>query len=176
MKPQISSMGRRCRGALLVLAVSLGCCAFQIRSTHAAENVNVPSRLFAAKDPETSKLLANGIEVRRKGMVLQVQALRDDVLRVRLAAAAELPEDASWAVPAEIRQRTVEITPEITSDAVGFQTKALRVRIERGTLRLSIKDLQGNVLQEDEPGWPTEFHGDSFPYSRKCRPTSITLA
>jgi alpha-glucosidase len=167
MKPQISSMGRRCCGGLLVLAVSLGCCAFQIRSTHAAENVNVPSRLSVAEDSETSKLLANGIEVRRKGMVLQVQALRDDVLRVRLVAAAELPEDASWAVPAEIRQRTVEITPEITPDAVGFQTKALRVRIERRTLRLSIKDLQGNVLQEDEPGWPAEFHGDSFRVFKK---------
>jgi alpha-glucosidase len=127
----------------------------------AAENVKDSARVPMAENSETSKALANGIEVRLKGMVLQVQALRDDVLRVRLAA-AELPEDASWAVPVEIRQRTVEVTPEITPDAVGFHTKTLRVRVERDTQRLSITDLQGNLVQQDKRGWPAEFHGDSF--------------
>jgi alpha-glucosidase len=155
MKLHISTMGRRCRDGLFALAVSLSCCTFQIGPVRAAED-------FA-----TSKLLPNGIEVRRNGVILQVLALRDDVLRVRLAAKGELPEDASWAVPAEIRLQAVEVTPEITPDAVGFRTHTLRVRIERATLRLSTTDLQGNVLQEDEPGWPAEFHAESFRVFKK---------
>ena len=100
-------------------------------------------------------------------MLLQVVALRDDVLRVRESENGELPEDASWAVPAQVRHQAIDVVPETAPDAVGFHTQALRVSIQRATLRLSIKDLQGNVLQEDAAGWPAEFHGDTFRLFKK---------
>ena len=108
------------------------------------------------------KSLSNGIEVHRGETTLQVVALRDDVLRIRFSPKVELPEDASWAIPAEIRKQSLEVTPENEGDFFGFHTKALRVRIERTTLRMSITDLQGNVVQEDPTGWPVEFHNDTF--------------
>jgi alpha-glucosidase len=119
------------------------------------------------QEPDTSKVLPNGIEVRHAGMLLQVLALRDDVLRVRLSANGELPEDASWAVSAEVRHQRVEVTPDATPDTVGFHTATLSVRIDRATLRLSTTDLQGNVLQEDADGWPAEFHSDAFRVYKK---------
>ena len=119
---------------------------------------------------DASKALSNGIEVRHAGMLLQVLALRDDVLRVRLAANGELPEDASWAVPTEVRGQRVEVTPDATTDNVGFHTKTLIVRIERATLRLTTTDLQGNVLQEDAEGWPVEFHSNAFRVFKKMPP------
>jgi alpha-glucosidase len=100
-------------------------------------------------------------------MLLEVLALRDNVLRVRLSSKAELPEDASWAVPAEIRHQRVAVTPDATPDTVGFHTKTLSVRIDRATLRLSTTDLEGNVLQEDAEGWHAEFHGDAFRVYKK---------
>jgi alpha-glucosidase len=100
-------------------------------------------------------------------MLLQVVALRDDVLRVRESENGELPEDASWVVPAQVRHQAIDVIPEAVPDSVGFHTKALRVRIEPATLRLSIEDLQGNVLQEDAAGWPTEFHGNTFRLFKK---------
>src|SRR5579862_4026045 len=121
-------------------------------------------------EPDSSKTLPNGVELRHSGMLLQVVALRDDVLRIRLAAKGELPPDESWAVPTGIRQQHVDVTPDATADTAGFRTKALRVRIERATLRLSITDLQGNVLQEDAEGWPAEFHADSFRVFKKMPP------
>jgi len=106
--------------------------------------------------------IPNGVEIKRGDMLLSVVALRDDVLRVRVANNGALPEDASWAVAPEIRNNKVDVVPETSNDTRGFHTKALRVRIERSTLRLSVSDLEGNILQEDVPGWPTEFHGGAF--------------
>ena len=95
-----------------------------------------------------SRILTNGIEVRSREMILQVLALRDDVLRVRFTPNGEFPEDASWAVPADIRNRSAGITPESDDKTFGFHTNVLRVRIQRATLRLSVVDLEGHVLQE----------------------------
>lgn len=115
----------------------------------------------------TTQTLSNGVEARQDSKVLRVVALRDDVLRVRLSASGGLLEDASWAVPAEIRNQSVQVTPESNSNAFGFRTKFLRVRIDRATLRLNVSDLAGNVLQEDMPGWPAEFHGNTFRVFKK---------
>jgi alpha-glucosidase len=116
-----------------------------------------------AQDTSVSmKALPGGIEIHNHRMVLQIVALREDVLRVRQSLDGELPEDASWAVPQTIRQQSINVTREESAEADGFRTKVLRVRIDRKALLLSITDLQGNVLQEDAPGWPAESHGTGF--------------
>ncbi|HEY4661068.1 MAG TPA: TIM-barrel domain-containing protein [Terriglobales bacterium] len=104
----------------------------------------------------------NGIEVHSGKAILQVIALRNDVLRVRIGRDGVLPEDASWAVLASSRAQRATVTPDNTSAAVAFRTKNLRVQIERATLRMVISDLQGNILQEDAAGWPAEFHDKAF--------------
>ena len=153
-------------GGCLVLAI---CC-----EAHAAGDA-----AFAAKETEaaqaraqdnsstTSKILPNGVEVHRGALILQVSALRDDVLRIRLSATGTLPEDASWAVAPEIRKQTAAAVPENSGNSAGFHTDALRVTVDRTTLRMSITDLHGNVLQEDAAGWPVDFHGDVFRVYKK---------
>ena len=109
-----------------------------------------------------AKVLASGIQVYSRKAIIQVEALRDDVVRIRIARDGVLPEDASWAVLPSARGQRVNVIPETSDAAVGFRTRSLRVRIERTTLRLSLADLEGNVLQEDAIGWPVEFHDDVF--------------
>jgi alpha-glucosidase len=167
MKTQIPDKLRNWRSGFVALALCLTIQAAPFGRTPAAESSPASETLAARDDSASSKALPNGIEVRRGTMVLQVVALRDDVLRVREAVAGELPEDASWAVPTQIRSQAINVIPESSADAVGFHTQALRVRIERATLRLSITDLQGNVLQEDAAGWPVESHGDAFRVYKK---------
>ena len=167
MKIPISARGMLQRIGFVLLV--LGFC-FQANHLAPASGQEKPKHEQATSnthEPGTSKVLSNGIEVRHAGMLLQVLALRDDVLRVRLSSKAELPEDASWAVPADVRHQRVEVTPDATSDTIGFHTKTLSVRIERATLRLSTTDLQGNVLQEDAEGWPPEFHSEVFRVFKK---------
>ena len=68
------------------------------------------------------KSLLNGIEVHSGKAILQVIALRNDVLRVRIGRDGVLPEDASWAVPASSRAQRATVTPDNTSAAVAFRT------------------------------------------------------
>ncbi|MCU1299713.1 MAG: Alpha-glucosidase [Acidobacteriaceae bacterium] len=108
----------------------------------------------------SSKPLRNGVAIRSGNAILEINALRDDVLRIRVGLNGKLPEDASWAVLQDARAHSIDVSRKDSSSTVGFQTAALRVEIERSTLRLQISDLNGNVLQED--ALPVEFRGDAF--------------
>jgi alpha-glucosidase len=110
--------------------------------------------------------LPDGIQVKGGGAIMEVRALRDDVLRVR-AGLGHLPEDASWAVSSEVRSSSVAVTSDDNPTAVGFRTHSLRVTIARDDLRLAVTDLDGNVLQEDARGRPVTFHGQSFRVYKK---------
>lgn len=108
--------------------------------------------------------LPNGIEVRDGEARETITALRDDLLRIRVSRTGELPEDASWAVLANARHSSVAVTLENADDHVGFRTNSLDVEIDRKTLAVTVRDLSGNVLQQDAR--PLRFDGDSFRISK----------
>ena len=167
MNAKVTTHARLYLRVLLVHALILSTQVDRSALLRGAENRRAFATVSAPTEFSDSHILLNGIEVRQNGSLLRVIALRDDVLRIRLAAKGVLPEDASWAVPADIRQQTVDVSPESFPDAYGFHTKLLRVRIDRATLRLTVSDLRGNVLQEDQPGWVAQYHGDSFRVFKK---------
>jgi alpha-glucosidase len=102
----------------------------------------------------------SGLTATADGLTLQVTALRDDILRVRLWKGDAVPEDASWAVLSQARTSSVPVTPE----ANGFTTKALRVSVTDHLL-LTVADLQGNVLQKDAA--PVLWEGTRFTISKQ---------
>jgi alpha-glucosidase len=104
--------------------------------------------------------LPDGIDLRCADARMQIIALREDVVRIRVSRSDKFAEDASWAVLKEARASRVAVTPTNTADAVGFQTGVLRVSLSRKTFALTISDRDGNILQQDIQ--PIEFHGDSF--------------
>ncbi len=104
--------------------------------------------------------LPNGIDIRAVDVHEQITALRDDLLRVRIVRSGGLPEDASWAVLPDARTSSAMVTPEITPAAVGFRTNLLRVVVDRKTLRMTIFDRAGNVLNEDARR--SQFDGPAF--------------
>ncbi len=95
-----------------------------------------------------------GLERSAGGLTLRVDALRDDVLRVRLFPTGHAPEDASWAVLPAARTARVRTTP---TDS-GFRTSALVVSVG-ADLQLTVTDPVGHVLQADAA--PTEMHTDA---------------
>jgi alpha-glucosidase len=103
---------------------------------------------------------SSGLTAVADGVSLQVNALRDDVLRVRMWKGDAIPEDASWAVLADARTSSVPVT----SDARGFSTKALRVTVDDHLL-LTVTDLQGNILQRDAA--PVLWDGAQFSVSKQ---------
>ena len=110
----------------------------------------------------SSRPLPNGIEIRSGSAIMQVTALRDDVLRVRVGAKGTLPEDASWAVLAPARTAKVAVKPESTPASVGFITAKLHLTIQRSPLVMTVTDLAGNIITQDIADHPIEFQGAGF--------------
>ena len=86
----------------------------------------------------------NGLQVSGEQSTLRIDALRNDVLRVRIFPKDHPAEDASWAVLPAARTARVPVTP----DPDGFHTTALRVSVT-ADLRITVSDLAGNILQQD---------------------------
>ena len=127
-----------------------------------------PSKDRVALQAVTSfQPLRDGIEIKSGSASLRITALRDDILRVRIAPGGAFPEDSSWAVLSGPRGNSVNVQPaneQGKQDAafVGFRTATLDVRVERNPLRLVVRDLAGNVISADAVGWPTEFRLGGF--------------
>ena len=99
--------------------------------------------------------LSNGVTATSADTTMQVTALRDNILRVRMWKGSAEPEDASWAVLPSARTSSVHTTPE----SHGFATTQLRVILD-DHLRLKVADLAGNILQQDAA--PVEWNGTRF--------------
>ena len=141
-------------------AVSLSLILFflGVTTTLLGESVNNDTVLL---DRVTSfSHLPNGIDIRDGSARMQITALRQNVVRIRVSRSSEFGEDASWAVLKESKVSRVPVSTADFADFVGFETEALRIGIDRKTCALSISDRDGNILQRDAR--PIEFHGDSF--------------
>lgn len=111
---------------------------------------------FAATAAGTATAAAagEGVESYRldhDGVALEVSAVRDDIIRIRAGIGA-LPEDASWAVPAQLRARRLPMSVSENAGNIELRTAAMRVLIARADLRLRIEDAQGHVVLDDAPG------------------------
>ncbi len=111
----------------------------------------------AAQQPAAEKLAhsTSGITVTSATAVLRVDALRADVLRVRMERVGHPAEDASWAVLPESRTAHIAVEPE----EAGFSTSALRVTVGQEG-QVTVADLAGHVLQQD--ALPTRWDGPGF--------------
>jgi alpha-glucosidase len=107
--------------------------------------------------PGLAGALPDGFEATSGALTIRVEALGDAVLRVRIARDGQWSEDSSWAVPAEVRERSVPVR----AAADGFSTSALTVHVDPATLQLSVTDLAGRTIVTDAPG-AVRFDGAGF--------------
>src|SRR3954463_10582772 len=100
-------------------------------------------------------LINGGAELRNGATAIQVMAITDDILRVRIGR-PNLPEDASWAVSEAMRHHKV---PARTT-ANGFATRSLSVSIDPHTSQLVVADLQGRPIVADSAA--VQLDGEGF--------------
>lgn len=100
------------------------------------------------------KHTSDGVELSSATDTIVVNALRSDLLRVRIYPVGHPAEDASWAVLPT--SRTAH--SEVTSTANGFKTASLVVAVT-ADLRMTVSDLAGNVLQSDAKPLQHEANG-----------------
>lgn len=104
--------------------------------------------------------LPDGIVVMDGAVREEITAVRNDILRVRVSETGVMPENASWAVLPGPLHGSVHVTQERSSQYYGFRTTALNVQVERNNMRLTVRDLSGNIIQQD--ALPIRFQGSSF--------------
>lgn len=118
------------------------------------------SGLFQFNHATAFSSLRDGIEISDGPAHEVITALRDDVLRVRMTRQGAMPEDASWAVLTEARKSSVTTKPDINAEHYGFRTHSLIVEVDKKSLCLTVRDLEGNILQQDVR--PAQFDGTAF--------------
>lgn len=145
------------RLAALLCAIAASSLPAYAQAPSSSPSQASPQAQSPASSEPTLRPFANGFDASANGITLRVIALRPDVLRIRMARAAALPqsEDASWAVLPSARTAT----SPVTADPNGFHTADLRVTLTSG-LMLTIADLAGNILQQDAE--PVTWTGDRF--------------
>lgn len=142
-----------------VFAVLFLAATSQANSTAEAQQKSAFVRLDRVT---ASRPALNGVEIRSGSAVMQITALRDDVVRVRVGPAGQLPEDASWAVLPAARTASKTVTPESNATAVGFKTARLHISVRRDPLELTVTDMAGRVVVAQLPGRPIEYNGSAF--------------
>ncbi len=123
-----------------------------------------PSGSFVFEHASAFSTLQNGVTISDGDASEEITALRDDVLRIRISRQKTLAEDASWAVLAQARHSSVAVSPDITAEHYGFRTRSLIVEIDKKTLRLTIRNLARDILQQDAQA--VRFDGASFRISK----------
>ena len=119
----------------------------------------------SAQPAKSQSQIGNGVEVTHEATTLRVTALSDSIIRVRAARDGKFSEDASWAVPADVRKR--KVAAHLTDN--GFQTSALTVNINPMTLRLTVSDPQGRVIVTDAEGG-IGIAGEKFALRKAMQP------
>lgn len=109
----------------------------------------------------------DGIQVHAGPATVKIVAVRDDIIRVRIASSDVLPEDASWAVLPEARSKSADVHATEDASSVGFRTAVVEVRVQRDTARVVILDLSGNVICADAVGRPVRFESGGFAVSKQ---------
>ena len=112
--------------------------------------------------PVESRVIAlpDGMAITHGDLHERITALRDNVLRIRVWRGDKAPEDASWAVLSTARHATVPVTPRSSPNSYGFQTAQLLVEVDEQALMMTLRDKDGNILQQDAR--PIAFDGDAF--------------
>lgn len=118
--------------------------------------LGIAAPAWAATPDYTISARRDGIDASQGTMTMQVTALNDTMLRVRIGRAGHLPEDASWAVPAAVRSHSIAVRALPN----GFSTGAMKVVVEPD-LKLTVTDLAGRVIVADD-AVPLRFDGQAF--------------
>ena len=151
------------RALSLLFALIAGTCS---TATFAQTAMRASQPRVVLESVTSSEPLHDGIAIQSGSATLRITALRDDIIRVRIAPDSTLPEDASWAVLPASREKSADVQPMQDAASVGFRTKSLDVQLERNPLRLVVRDLAGNIICADAIGRPTEFSLGGFTVSK----------
>jgi alpha-glucosidase len=120
--------------------------------------IAVPAATTAAPARQTSIVhFTSGLEASSGPARIRIIALTNSIIHVQVARNGSFPENASWAVPAAVRNESIKV--EATAD--GIRTSAIQVHLDPSSLQLTLADSSGRTISADLPQ-PIRFDGRGF--------------
>jgi alpha-glucosidase len=135
-----------------------------------AEPVLRPDDRVAPGAVDHVVMLPDGIEISTGAVHLRITAPREDILRVRMAASTDWPDQISWTVLDSARDGAAPIRALQDADAVGFATTRLIVRVLRATGRVLIARADGTPVCHDAADFPAELQQGGFTLRKQRLP------
>ena len=127
--------------------------------------IGMPAAALATEAPRSSiNHLSSGVEASNGPVQIRIIALTDSIIHIQIARNGNFPENASWAVPAAVRNERIRVS----GTADGFRTNAIEVHLDPATLQLTLADTSGRTISADLPQ-PIRFDGRGF-VLRKAMP------
>src|SRR5580704_12656927 len=101
--------------------------------------------------------LQDGVELTAGSAKLRITAIRDGVIRVRLAPQGFFPKDLSWAVIESPDAPAIKV--EDSKTELRMTAGRIVAIVKKTPLLITFADLAGNVLLADEPSLPMAWNG-----------------
>ncbi len=127
----------------------------------------LPAGLRAAPEAHTVgdvssiRILEQGVELAGQGR-MSVVALAPTVVRVRYAPGGNLSAKESFAVLPTAFPAAPKVRVEKSAEFVSIRTDAMEVKIFKAPFRVAFLDLAGQVISQDQPGYPVVFNAGAF--------------
>lgn len=104
-----------------------------------------------------------GVEISIGSSRLRVSILSPSVIRFRYSLSGTFPPESPFVVLPDAFPRATTI-PHLqhSSGHESIKTDALTIEIQDSPLQIRILDADGQVVEQDQPGFPVEFNGSSF--------------
>jgi len=106
--------------------------------------------------------LPRGVELTVGQGRLRVLAFAPNVVRVRYSNRGSFLPEHSFAVLPNAFLQSPKVQVEQLQNGILISTGAMQVRIFKSPLCIVFLDLSGQVISQDQPGYPVSFDGDAF--------------
>ncbi len=101
-----------------------------------------------------------GVVLHAGSLTLELTAVSPTAFRVRYSQTGKFSTHASFAVVAT--PQDVKVERRDTRQQVILSTGQLSAAVDRTTGLLTFLDPSGEIISQDKPGFPVEFHGQNF--------------
>jgi len=108
------------------------------------------------------KALPAGVELVAGMTRVRVESVSPNVIRVRYAQGGTFPMAKSFAVLPDAFPQSPKVQLQQTASEVTFNAGAVQVKIFKSPLRVVFLDSAGNVISQDQPGYPASFNHAAF--------------
>jgi alpha-glucosidase len=92
---------------------------------------------------------------------IQISVIAPNVVRLRYAP-GDLPTTESLAVIQGAFPNSAKPAVSDSTDSVILDAGAIKVQVSKKPLRIAFLSPGGEVISQDQPGWPVSFNGSSF--------------